>query len=798
MKELRAKIRTILFTFFVAMIDSTTRSLTMIGIGTRSFSFVTSPLLLVVTVCLLNLSFPLVCLAFSPHDLDSVFDDIVLNHPQRTDVDSASQQIYIAPDGDDNATGTKEDPVRSFQRALEIGDEIYADSGVDISLNVMEGIYHAENNSNLIYNHTLYISVDEPNSNKTVTVNVEGEYHFLTIYNGNSNATLSITGLTIINSGLSAIVARDVAVSIDSCNFISNGIHSDGPPAAGGAVQLTSSEPISDYVFQNCSFRNNTATFGGAVSVNSTVVGIEKQAASFFSCTFINNTALLNGGAVFLYGANTRFAVMNLANNTAVGGRGGGVFASADGNEPQEATLIISDGFLLQNNMAQTDGGGMYIFNTSLSGTGDITMIGNQAISGYGGAAYVSPFLNLDNVDGLNVTANTARLGGGGICVDNKKAMRSLNNATFLLNDSVLGGSQLHILGGALTSNNSTFTPVEGQGGVMDREIYVYNGTFDMAVGGQGDLYLPSFSMQTGSLLVLNTSEVPEENTQLVVDDAFEMMDNTTLELTLGTIFTSSSDFYWYGGTIRGGTLSVGLHLELDGKVQISNAPMDLPTKHFVQQIPVTSKSKKFLFDDGQQFSSTSTLEFLDGSQVEIRANVAIECTNFMSTSNISLRSMRITVHSPGSVVFTAANLLSLEAFGSTNSANAPLVIVGTACLGGYLDVKMNIERGKKYYLIRYDELSSGPDCQFLSTVIYDLSSQVVSGAVFEYEEEALTVIVGHEKEGLGSGIIIGIILTCLTLLVLVTVVAYYKWFNRKQQYRDDQLVNPFERVSGP
>jgi hypothetical protein len=130
----------------------------------------------------------------------------------------------------------------------------------------------------------------------------------------------------------------------------------------GGAVFVNSSGSVTVNYFT--SFSNNAAeSKGGAIYIN------DSAGLSFgWDNTVSNNTAGLHGGAVYMQ-ASDSFTTNNSANfsyNTAVSGSGGGIYLKDVGTVSVNYTQA-------NNNTAGTDGGFIYITNSSTTDTGGIS-----------------------------------------------------------------------------------------------------------------------------------------------------------------------------------------------------------------------------------------------------------------------------------------------------------------------------------------------------------------------------------------------------------------------------------------
>ncbi len=212
----------------------------------------------------------------------------------------------------------------------------------------------------------------------TVTKNSAAAFRLFNV--GNNNLAVTISGLTLSNG---------------------NSDH--------GAAILN---PLSTVVVLDCLITGNTDSFGGALYAAG---GNQTTGRSFFrlvDCTFSNNSAGQNGGAVYLDGASFGTAWLNMYNctlstNSAVGD-GGAIFANAvsgsvvlhafnctfSGNSAPTGDTLCTD---FHNSGVVTVLFENSIFNKPSSGTNFATADGATPPTGYSGGHNISN----DNGSGL-------------------------------------------------------------------------------------------------------------------------------------------------------------------------------------------------------------------------------------------------------------------------------------------------------------------------------------------------------------------------------------------------------------
>lgn len=163
---------------------------------------------------------------------------------------------------------------------------------------------------------------------------------------------------------------------VDGCTITGGYADGTGFQAGGGAVWIRDANPR----FRRCTFRDNFALEGGAVSFFAA-----QSLARFTRCDFIDNAAQTFGGAIYFRGASgsqVAFGNCRFLGNTA-GGYGGAVYA------------LNGPGFSL-------------FYNTVFSG--------NASTNLQGGAIYAFGSQNDTRLAHCTVSGNRASHGGGIVC----------------------------------------------------------------------------------------------------------------------------------------------------------------------------------------------------------------------------------------------------------------------------------------------------------------------------------------------------------------------------------------------
>ena len=231
--------------------------------------------------------------------------------------------------------------------------------------------------------------------------------------------------LTVFNSTVSDNTA-DFGGGIDNYvgSMIVDGVTLERNTATyyGGGIVTGATATIEDSIFID-----NSAHSGGAIDSHESGVTL-----TLTRCTFIGNTADVDGGALV-----------------------------------NDAATVEVNNSSFDNNSAGLSGGGILNRNTGMLTINDSTLTGNTASSlsdGYGGAIENLGTLQLN---GSTLSGNTAHYNGGAI--ENWGGDLTATDCTFATNSAANGGAINNNTGGTLTVLNSTFESnvADGAGGAL-------------------------------------------------------------------------------------------------------------------------------------------------------------------------------------------------------------------------------------------------------------------------------------------------------------------------------------------
>ena len=243
-----------------------------------------------------------------------------------------------------------------------------------------------------------------------------------------------------------AVGCSQAAVTVKNSTFTSN-----SAAMMGGAIHiqgLFGAECVPGTLnVSGGSFRDNSAKYGGAISVTTTGGSLVLS-----DSTVSSNTADIRGGAIYTQDGCTIDITTDLTDNSA-GSNGGAVYAS-------QGTLTVTGD--LTGNHADYDGGAIYAQTTTVTVNGNLT---DNSAGRDGGAICLYQYGLTLNGD---ATGNSAGGNGG--------AIYSIWS-TVDLNGTVSGNSATGNGGGVYTAANEAGELYDGKINLLDASVY--NNTAD-------------------------------------------------------------------------------------------------------------------------------------------------------------------------------------------------------------------------------------------------------------------------------------------------------------------------------
>lgn len=225
----------------------------------------------------------------------------------------------------------------------------------------------------------------------------------------------------------------------------------------GAAVFLEDS----DATINTCIFRGNMATVGGALGLKGSGSVTTKY------CDFLQNTALSNGGALYINSSSDNVCIEDgatvvLHNSTFYGneakGNGGALYAVCPG-----AVSVIDSWF--EDNTAGTAGGGLCVLNSSAVAVGNSHMMRNKADAGGAIWAFDAKTASIASVSCIS---NIARKGSGAGALIVRTPEVNVEGSSFLFNLAEEKGAGIAVLEGQSLSVKHTelhFNQADRNGG---------------------------------------------------------------------------------------------------------------------------------------------------------------------------------------------------------------------------------------------------------------------------------------------------------------------------------------------
>ncbi len=280
----------------------------------------------------------------------------------------------------------------------------------------------------------------------------------------------------------------------------------------GGAIYVGGTILANDTEFEN----NTAYSKGGAVYVTHT----RDDALSlpeFTDCSFLNNTAA-SGGAITAYAANmsliegSTVTLENCVIKNNEANNGGAIYIS------YKSTVNLKD-TLIENNICKKEGGAIYAIYESTINADNCEFIGNTSgdeTTGYGGA--ISLHSTLFNGNDLTFSKNTAGLRGGAIYVSYNSV--SLKDSVVDIKNSTLSDNHCYSLGGAMYVVDRLISyGVDEEGNPLPKED---NNTINLILSGVtfqnntavvkgGAAYLTTYSHTFMSDVIFTENRITEE-----------------------------------------------------------------------------------------------------------------------------------------------------------------------------------------------------------------------------------------------------------------------------------------------
>ena len=261
-----------------------------------------------------------------------------------------------------------------------------------------EGTSATFDDCKFLNNKSEYLGTGNPNGGAVMISNVETVSFTGCTFTGNTSTGTNTSNNSVTGTGGAVYSDYCGSVTFTGCDFSGN---SAASVSGGGAVYMQINGTAS---FNGCDFIENKSPNGGGGALGIYGTGTEEKPLTVSNCKFTNNTAVY-GGAMWLSGDSTIKLTDNTIDSNTSSAAGGAIYV-------QQSTLEVTGD--ITNNKAGTDGGAIYNYWSNLKVTGNIT--GNTA-SGDGGGIHTrwAPVTVIGSV-----TGNSAANGGGVYTLQNE------------------------------------------------------------------------------------------------------------------------------------------------------------------------------------------------------------------------------------------------------------------------------------------------------------------------------------------------------------------------------------------
>ena len=361
------------------------------------------------------------------------------------------------------------------------------------------------------------------------------------------------------NANTATCGALDIS---DGCQFaISNCTFNANTATYAGAVNVdTYGEVTTTGVFSNCAFSNNSLTLnngnGGAFKVTAGNVTVNQ-------CRFIDNTTIsegetsTHGGAVWLDGGTAVFNECTFLGNTS---RWGGAVYSKNSGNGTFNDCIFGGSAAGEGNSSPLASGGVAALDGGHLTFNRCSVTGNSA-SDRGGVFFVSAASGVLDIDGGSYTNNSAAFGG--VAYAQSTSVVNASNASFTDNSSSNYGGVFAINVNATVnlSGNTVSGNASGQGGA----IFLYG-------SGTKSVSVPKLNILAGNTFSNNHAtsggviRARQEPVAATTDEQTGNECKANISITGANTFTGNYATGGYGGC---------LDLRSSGTVSISGATFE-------------------------------------------------------------------------------------------------------------------------------------------------------------------------------------------------------------------------------
>ncbi|OEC94613.1 right-handed parallel beta-helix repeat-containing protein, partial [Methanobrevibacter sp. A27] len=385
-------------------------------------------------------------------------DDVLTLNSNDDILTSSEKTWYVGKNTTVGGSGTQEDPFNNIELALNhssSNDTIYINPGVydgphntNLKIDIDNLTIKAKPNSVLLNANINNTRVFEVTGNDVSISglnfsNVYMEYGGVIKWDGNGG---SLTDSTIKNSK-----SRVGSIRWEGNNAIINNITILNSTSENGILVISgTSSNITNSTIRDTKGYYGAVMFGGKFNI-------------IDNCTFINNTAWMNGGGVYDWGANNTVSnSLFIANN---GTRGGAILTYE--NQPNRMNII-------NNTFINNIGGqaGAIVVRRAGANIDNCTFINNSA--GSAGAVLILSEANITNSIFENNSASTV---GGAVYITGDGS--TIDNSIFINNTANNDGGAIYWSGENGTVTNTIFINNTVNNGTGEAIGYINNVTLN-------------------------------------------------------------------------------------------------------------------------------------------------------------------------------------------------------------------------------------------------------------------------------------------------------------------------------
>ena len=338
-------------------------------------------------------------------------------------------------------------------RSAEVGNYTELQNLIDSNPN---GTIELDRNYNYLSSEKYIIQI--PHS---ITINgnghkISGENYAMSFFIPDTTSHVTLNNITFVNGKYNSMLwINGNNCIVDNCTFENNSA------SYGGAVYISGH----DNVIDNCVFENNGALCGGAVSMQSAHNLVNDS-------VFNNNSADYYGGAVYVFGDNNVIDNSTFAENALNEDQGCGAAVYVCGNDVE----ILNSDF---NNHNAYDGGAVKWLGSN--GKIEGSKFNKNTAKCFGGAIHWEGVNG--TIEGSKFNENRARYNGGAVYV--AKPNLIINGSEFTINSANGLAGAVYISTDNVTVNNSEFyhnhandagaIDIYGSNNTIDNSTFEYN-----------------------------------------------------------------------------------------------------------------------------------------------------------------------------------------------------------------------------------------------------------------------------------------------------------------------------------